>query len=327
MLGVSEEDLRKMLREAGDRVPAADPDFPDLLTRAMVEALQNKEPETAQTPPSVQSTPAAPAASQPSEAQGNETGATILSVTSGKGGVGKTSMSVNLACEFAKRGYRTIVVDCDLGLSNTHILAGMKPDKTLSDYLEGNAQLAEIITDGPAGVKLISGGSGVKEMANLDSEGRQQILNAVNELKPHCDLILLDTAAGVSRSVTEFVSISDHTVVVTTSNFAAIADAYGIIKIMVQEGYANPMHLVINRVRAPEEAEQVYKKLKGCTERFLSFNLNWLGLLPEDNSVEGAVLKRVPFCEGFPGSVATRYLKKLATALERYLPVVPSKTR
>ncbi len=249
--------------------------------------------------------------------------ATIFSVCSGKGGVGKTSMSVNLATEFSSRGYRTIVVDADLGLSNTHILAGLKPEKTLSDYLEGSVELADIIMDGPCGVKYISGGSGVREMADLDSSGRNSILDAIQSIRPHCDLVIVDTAAGISRAVTDFVSISDHTIVVTTSNFAAIADAYGIIKVVVQDGYKNSLHLAINRVRSPEEGEQVYKKLKGCTERFLSFDLNWLGLLPEDNSVEGAVLKRLPFCEAFPASVATRYLKKLATALERYLTSVP----
>src|SRR5690606_32492499 len=127
-------------------------------------------------------------------------------------------------------------------------------------------------------------------------------------------------------AVTDFVSISDHTIVVTTSNFAAIADAYGIVKVMVQEGYRSAMHLLVNRVRSPEEAEQVYKKLKGCTERFLGFDLNWLGLLPEDHSVEGAVLKRMPFCEAFPGSVATRYLKKIVTSLERFVPAATSRT-
>lgn len=249
--------------------------------------------------------------------------ATIFSVCSGKGGVGKTSMSVNLATEFAHRGYRTIVVDADLGLANTHILTGLRPELTLSDYLDNRVELADIIMDGPAGVKFISGGSGVREMADLDENGRGGILDAIQSLRPHCDLVIIDTAAGISRAVTDFVSISDHTIVVTTSNFAAIADAYGIIKVAVQDGYKNTLHLAINRVRSPEEGEQVYKKLKGCTERFLSFDLNWLGLLPEDNSVEGAVLKRTPFCEAFPTSVATRYLKKLATALERYLTSVP----
>ncbi|MGE3172296.1 MAG: MinD/ParA family protein [Planctomycetota bacterium] len=249
--------------------------------------------------------------------------ATVFAVTSGKGGVGKTSLSVNIACEFSRRGYRTIIIDTDLGLANTHILAGIKPMHTLSDYIEGRVGLGEIIEEGPAKVRFISGGSGVKEMANLDDKGRQRILDAVEELKPVCDVIILDTGAGVGRSVTDFVSLADHTIVVTTSNFAAIADAYGIVKVVVQDGYRNPMHCVVNRVRSPEEAEQVFLKLKGCTERFLGFDLNWLGLLPEDNSVEGAVLKRAPFSEAFPGSVASRYLAKLVTSLARYVSVVP----
>lgn len=258
--------------------------------------------------------------------QGSKDGknrATVFAVTSGKGGVGKTSLSVNIACEFSRRGYRTVIVDTDLGLANAHILAGLKPARTLSDYIDGRATLGEIIEEGPAKVKFISGGSGVKEMANLDDGGRKRILEAVEELKSVCDVIILDTGAGVAKGVTDFVSIADHAIVVTTSNFAAIADAYGIVKVVVQDGYRNPMHCVVNRVRSPEEAEQVYLKLKGCTERFLGFDLNWLGLLPEDNSVEGAVLKRAPFSEAFPGSVASRYLAKLVTALARYVSVVP----
>lgn len=249
--------------------------------------------------------------------------ATVFAVTSGKGGVGKTSLSVNVACEFSRRGYRTIIIDTDLGLANTHIMAGIKPSKTLSDYIEGRAELFEVVEEGPAKVKFISGGSGVKEMANLDATGRSRITQAVEELRPFCDVIILDTGAGVGNGVTDFVMVADHTIVVTTSNFAAIADAYGIIKVVVQDGYRNPMHCVVNRVRSPEEAEQVFMKLKGCSERFLGFDLNWLGLLPEDNAVEGAVLKRAPFSEAFPGSVASRYLAKIVTALARYVSAVP----
>lgn len=245
--------------------------------------------------------------------------AKIVAITSGKGGVGKTTLSVNLACELARRGHRTIVVDTDLGLANAHILAGIKPEKTLSDYIEGNAELAEIIVDGPCKVKFISGGSGVKQMANLDDNGRARICVAIEELQPFCDVILLDTGAGVSKGVTDFVTLAEQTILVTTSNFASIADAYGIVKVVVQDGYDKPVHCVVNRVRSPEEAEQVFLKLKGCTERFLDFDLNWLGLLPEDSSVEGAVLKRSPFSEIFPGSVAARYLTKLVTGLERFI--------
>lgn len=245
--------------------------------------------------------------------------ATVFAVTSGKGGVGKTSLSVNLACEFSRRGHRTIIVDTDLGLANAHILAGIKPTRTLSDYIEGKAEIGDIIETGPSKVKFISGGSGVKEMANLDANGRARICVAIEELSAFCDVIVLDTGAGVSKGVTDFVSMADHTILVTTSNFAAIADAYGIVKVVVQDGYQKPIHCVVNRVRSPEEAEQVFLKLKGCTERFLGFDLNWLGLLPEDSCVEGAVLKRAPFSEVFPGSVAARYLAKLVSGLERYV--------
>lgn len=252
-------------------------------------------------------------------------GGMVFAVTSGKGGVGKTSISVNIATEFAGRGYRTIIIDADLGLANTHIVAGVKPAKTLSDYLLGKAEIADVITDGPNGVKIISGGSGIKNMANLDDKGRKEILGAITELKPYCDVLLLDTGAGVSSNVTDFVSIADQTILITTTNFAAIADAYGIVKVMVQEGYDKPMHLLVNRVRSPEESEQVFKKLSGCTDRFLGFELKWLGLMPEDTCVEGAVIKRSPFTEAFPTSAATRYLKKVVTELEKHLP--PLRTR
>jgi flagellar biosynthesis protein FlhG len=245
--------------------------------------------------------------------------ATVFAVTSGKGGVGKTSLSVNVACEFSRRNYRTVILDADLGLANAHILAGIKPQRTLSDYIEGKAALVDIIEPGPCKVKFISGGSGIKEMANLDDSGRGRIREVIEELKPFCDVVILDTGAGVAKSVTDFVAMADHTIVVTTSNFAAIADAYGIVKVVVQDGYKNPIHCVVNRVRSPEEAEQVFMKLKGCTERFLGYDLNWLGLLPEDNSVESAVLKRSPFSEAFPGSVAARYLAKVVSSLERYV--------
>ncbi len=321
MLGISLETLRKELRQNRKALPAQDPLTPDLYPKELVDALravlqQNKAPASSVTP---KSTPTPMSAPTPMRGSAS---AKIFAVTSGKGGVGKTSLSVSMASEFSKRGFRTILLDADLGLSNAHIMAGMQPRKTLSDYLDGSATLVDIINDGPAGLRIISGGSGVKDMANLDDIGRNRILDAINELRPFCDLIILDTGAGISKAVTDFVSISDHTIVVTTSNFAAIADAYGIVKVMVQENTKSPMHLLVNRVRSPEEADQVYKKLKGCTERFLSFDLNWLGLLPEDSSVEGAVLKRSPFCDAYPNGVATRYLKKIVTALERFLPAV-----
>jgi flagellar biosynthesis protein FlhG len=256
----------------------------------------------------------------PSSPSNDAQHAVIITVTSGKGGVGKTSFAVNLATELAVRGHRSVLIDADLGLANAHILCGSTAQKSFDLFLDGKAKLADIVQTGPAGMKLISGGSGIAEMANLDAAGRARITDAILRLRPHCDVIVIDTGAGVAHSVTDFVMIADQTIVVTTSNFAAIADAYGIIKVSVQAGSTAPMHLVVNRVRSPEEADQVFKKIRGCTERFLDFNLEWLGLLPEDNATNNAVQKRVPFVISFPDSVATRYMKRMVASVERMLP-------
>ncbi len=320
-LGMNPDQVRELLTRNAGQLPGFDPNQPDQLSEQTIDALS----ALAQNGPApADASPQSPARKPPRKVERKE-GAPIFTVTSGKGGVGKTSLTVNLACEMSARGLRTIIVDVDLGLANAHILSGVAAQKTLCDYLEGTAQLPEVVVNGPRGIKLISGGSGLKEMADLDDRGRIRILEAVENLRPHCDLILLDTGAGISNAVTDFVSIADHALVVTTSNFAAIADAYGIVKVLVQAGFDNPMHLIVNRVRSPEEAEQVFTKLDGCTSRFLGYRLNWLGLLPEDASVEGAVLQRAPFREAFPESVATRYLNKLANSLERFVPAAAAK--
>lgn len=296
-LSISEDQLRQLMKIRADELPSAGDGYPDLFTAETIEALR-----------------------------GTLGGATVLAITSGKGGVGKTSVTVNMATELARRGRKVVVVDVDLGLANTHIMAGLKPTRNLADYLAGTATLADVMMDGPEGVKFISAGSGVSEMANLDEPGRKRITALVDDLKPLCDVIILDTGAGVSHAVTDFVSISDHTIVVTTPNFAAIADAYGLIKIAVQECNQGKLHLLVNRVSSAEEGQQVFMKLKDCTERFLSFDLNWLGLLPEDKSVEGAALKRQPFCCAYPDSVVTRYLGRVVTAVERLLPAVAARS-
>lgn len=243
-------------------------------------------------------------------------GAKIFVVTSGKGGVGKTSVSVNLCTELACRGKRVILVDADLGLANAHILMGIKPEKSLTDYLEGKADLNEVLSTGPKGLRLISGGQGIQEMANLDTSSRKRIIDAICDLRSYCDLILIDTGAGVSTAVTDFVEISDQAIVVTNANFAAIANAYGIIKVMVMNGYSNTIHLIVNRARSTEEAKQVYIKLKGCTQKFLEADLNLLGLIPEDIRVSNALQHRKPFTVAFPDTIASNYLRRIVEVLE-----------
>jgi len=246
--------------------------------------------------------------------------APIFVVTSGKGGVGKTTLSVNLAVELAASGRRTMLIDADLGLANAHILMGVRPSHSLTDYLEERAQITDILVEGPCGLKLISGGQGIKEMANLDEQGRRRVMDAILDLRPYTDLILIDTGAGVSTQVTDFVGIADRTLVVTNANFTALTNAYGIIKVVTQDGYDRPIHLIVNRARSPEEADQVYQKLKGCTEKFLGFGIDWLGLVPEDARVNQAIQKRTPFTRLHPDATVSSYLKKLAKNLLKLCP-------
>ncbi len=244
-------------------------------------------------------------------------GASLFVVTSGKGGVGKTTLSVNLAVELASRGLRTMLVDADLGLANAHILMGVRPSLTLTDYLEDRCSVSEILAEGPCGLKLISGGQGIKEMADLDAGGRKRILDAILDLRAYADVIIIDTGAGVSSTVTDFVEAADQTIVVTNANFTAIANAYGIIKVVTQDGYKQPIHLVVNRARSPEEAEQVCEKLTGCTQKFLEMEISYLGLVPEDPRVNRAIQKRTPFTQLFPDSTASQYMKKLVDRIEQ----------
>lgn len=245
--------------------------------------------------------------------------ALILAVTSGKGGVGKTSFATNLGAELAGRGHRTVLLDADLGLANAHILLGTQPRKTFKDYIEGRAEVADIIQEGPGGLKLLSGGGGEADLADLDERGTQRMREAVQILRPYCDVILLDTGAGVGRGVTDFIHLADRVLVITTSDFTAVADAYGIIKVIHQQGYTRPIHMVVNRAHSPEEASQVFKKMCYCTEKFLKLNIQWLGLVPEDVSVNKAIQKRSPFLLAFPESAAARFLKQIAGDVEKMM--------
>jgi flagellar biosynthesis protein FlhG len=243
----------------------------------------------------------------------------ILVVTSGKGGVGKTSLSVSLAAELAARGKRVILCDADLGLANAHILLGVKPTMSLTQYVEEQAQLDQLMSDSAVGVKLISGGQGVEKMANLDAAGRRLVTDAIRDLRSYCDVLLIDTGAGISRMVTDFVALADLALIVTNANFAAVANAYGMIKVMVQSGHKAPMHVIVNRAHSTEEARQVFSKLNECAEQFLGVSVTWLGLVPEDPRVMQAVHRRAPFAILHPETVASQYLRQNVNRIEEWL--------
>ncbi|GAB6158010.1 MinD/ParA family protein [Desulfotomaculum varum] len=242
-------------------------------------------------------------------------GARVIAVTSGKGGVGKTNLTVNLAVELSRRGYRTAIFDADLGMANAEVLLGMSPRYTLYDYLYNGKSMAEIIAVCPAGVSVISGGSGFVELANLDYQARKRLGRGLQELD-HCfDFVLVDTGAGISKTVLGFVAAAQEAVVVLTPEPTSLTDAYGLIKILAKYNVHDQIMVVVNRAGDEKEAWRTYQTLQTTTERFLQVRLINLGFLPEDKAVVQAVKQQQPFVKLAPAAPAAQHLVQVANRL------------
>ena len=226
--------------------------------------------------------------------------AEVVSVTSGKGGVGKTLFSVNLAIEAVLLGKKTLVLDGDLGMANVHIVTGVYPDYDLMDVVEGKKTLKEIIIKGPGGIDIIPGASGLFKLSNISHQKRHRLTEQLNLLDAEYDLIVLDTEAGMSHNVMKFISISDRTIVIATPDLTSLSDAYAIIKVIKMNQKADDIGVVINRVRNLTEADAVFRKLNMASEKFLKYSLKNYGFILEDPlTVKESIQKRSPISFAF----------------------------
>jgi len=239
----------------------------------------------------------------------------FISVTSGKGGVGKTSFTINLAISLSQMGYRTFIIDADLGTANVDVLLNLQPRYNLTHILNREKDILDIIIDGPGGIHLIPGGSGLQNLADLDEWQFNRLINSFQTLEKFADIILIDTGAGLSKNVINFILASDDVIVVTTPEPHAITDAYAIIKVMDERNTTLTPKLILNRVESPEEAKQVSGKMIKVTERFLTLRLKSLGYILEDIHVLRAIKKLRPFVLTEPQSPATRCVKNIAQKL------------
>jgi flagellar biosynthesis protein FlhG len=239
----------------------------------------------------------------------------LIAITSGKGGVGKTTVTVNLAIAAARLGHRTLVFDADLGLANVHILTGIKPRGTVMDVITGKCSIDEVLTDGPEKIKILCGSSGIAELADLNKDILQYLGKELRQLAMLFDVIIIDTAAGIANNVLHFLSISHDIVVVATPNVASILDAYGMIKVSRERQMSADIHLLINQVDNEKQAVTVYNNITTCSRRFLDFNPNYLGFLRSDPSVEKSYQDRNPLLLSYPYSVNS----KLFTILSKKL--------
>ena len=256
-----------------------------------------------------------PPSEPPSESPRPRFKTRTIVVTSGKGGVGKTNLTVNLALAFAKRGKKTLLFDADLGMANLDVLLGISPPHTLVDVIQSRKRLDEVIFPISENLELIPGGSGISELANLPASQLESLLMRLTEIEGRSEILLIDTGAGISRQVLDFVMAAHEVIVVTTPEPTAITDAYGMIKALNTQNPGATVHLLVNQADSEVEARSVASKLTMIVERFLEVKLNFLGFVEKDVNVGRAVLQQRPFSALYPYAVATRRVNILAGTL------------
>lgn len=240
--------------------------------------------------------------------------ARVITVTSGKGGVGKSNISVNLAIQLKKLGKRVIIFDADFGLANVEVIFGIVPKYNLFDIIYSNMTVAEVLTNGPLGIEFLSGGSGVKELLRLDQAQIAYLIDKIGELDKYADIIIIDTGAGISEAVLSFICASEEIILVTTPEPTSVTDAYAVLKAIRNEKVRiedKKINVLVNRVASDEEGYEIYDKLNRVSKKFLGIELNSVGFLPEDRSLPKAVIEQTPVSLLFPKSNVTRGFEKL----------------
>jgi len=239
----------------------------------------------------------------------------VITVTSGKGGVGKSNFSVNLGLALSEMKQRVLILDADLGLANIDVILGITPSYNLAHVIAGEKTIPEIICEGPRGLNIIPGGSGMHELANLKDWQIENFLAKLSHLEGMADYLIIDTGAGLSKAVLSFVLAADEVIVVTTTEPTAITDAYGLIKTIRQQRYQGKVKVVVNRATSPADANIVFNKLKIAISRFLKYQIEFLGEIREDSKVGQAVKEQQPFVIGYPLCPATQDIYTIAAAL------------
>lgn len=241
--------------------------------------------------------------------------ARVITVTSGKGGVGKSNISVNLAINFRRQGKRVVIFDADFGLANIEIIFGIAPKHSMFDMIYNNMSITDILTSAPFGIEFISGGSGIQELANLNKSQLDYMVSKLYDLDCLADIIIIDTGAGISNTVLDFVTASNEVLLVTTPEPTSITDAYATLKAMKNRGgniKDKEINLLVNKVSSEAEGLEIFKKLNKVTERFLDIQLKNIGFLPYDRTLEKAVIEQKPVSILYPKSNISKALEKLA---------------
>lgn len=261
----------------------------------------------------------------PSKKHSTEPLTRVISIASGKGGVGKTTIVTNLAVALAQQAKTVLVLDADMGLANVDIMLGIKPHGTLQDVIEGTRTLEEILVKGPAGVMIIPAASGVEKMCALSSADRAMLFNALEELAARFDYLLIDNEAGIGADVMYFTSAAHEVVMVVNDEPTSLTDAYGLVKVLSQTYGEREVRVIVNQAQDTKHGVNVFTRFARSLERFLHVNAQYLGSVPRDEMAREAVLTQRSVVDAFPSSRVSVAIQKIAQELVNETPYIRPK--
>lgn len=240
-----------------------------------------------------------------------------ITVTSGKGGVGKTNIVASLAVALRKAGKRVLVLDADLGLSNIDVLLDLAPRFNIQHVLNGERRLKDVIIEGPQGIKILPASSGVQELTELDEFQRIRLIEEFEAYDDDIDVLITDTGAGISSNVAFFCVAAQEVIVITSPEPTSLTDAYALIKVLFTRYQEKEFRVLVNSVKGEQEAREIFRRLSLATERFLNISLDYVGFIPFDESIQKAVRSQRAFADLYPGCSASLSLGKIAARIAK----------
>ncbi len=251
----------------------------------------------------------------------NQSGLRVLAVSSGKGGVGKTTIVANLACALSKRGKKVLVVDTDLGLNNIDILFGLTSKKHIGHVLSGKSNVEDIILHGPEGIHVLPAGNGLQELTQLEPEKKMALMDELDRISGDYEFLIFDTSAGISSNVTFFCSAAHEIFLIATTEPTSLTDVYALMKVLHTKHSQKHFRLIINSVSSEREAQGVYQNLTAVADRFLKgVYVEYLGYILSDPNVSKAIRQQQAFLEIYPFSKFSRCMNKLAEKISKEKP-------
>jgi flagellar biosynthesis protein FlhG len=239
----------------------------------------------------------------------------VIAISSGKGGVGKTTVAMNLGAALSSQGQSVLLLDADLGLANIDVLLDLNPTFNISHVLSGEKNLEDVLINGPAGLSIIPSASGIQKMSELSTQEHAGLIHAFNDIDQHVDTLIIDTAAGINNSVMSFCQAASEVFVVLCDEPASLTDGYSLIKVLNQERGIHRFHVLANMVDSDESGFEIFQRLLLASDRFLNVAINYLGAIHQDNYVRRAGQLQKLAIEAFPQSKAVRSYQRLANEI------------